>query len=251
MVTSLSGSAEVVYRKNGFCMQSDFQEKSVLETKKILWTEGTDVLTENIELCLDLCKHRIVPDLQDQIRSDLGQLDERSNGKFAGCEIRSRLLEQSLEAFNRWAKIEAKCIFYRITEAEMKGSQHAGEANCWLLKQNPSGKPAPDRTFKCVGANDCCSVQNPCDEGEGSCNSSTQCKGSLVCGKKGSSCKGSSFDREDRCCVKPTCKPSQPCGEGEGVCNEDRDCLGDLKCANHLRSCNLLKFDPTDRCCVT
>lgn len=242
VLTTLSGSAEVVYRKDGFCMQSDFQEKSVLRTKEILWTEGRDVLTENIEFCLELCKHRIVP--------DLGQLDVgMSNGKVAGCELHGNELEKSLEPGNQWARIETKCTFYQITEAEMKGGHHKGEATCWLLKQNPLGKPA-DRTFKCVGANDCCSVPNPCEEGEGACNSNTHCKGSLVCGKEGSSCKGSSFDRKDRCCVKPTCTSSQPCGEGEGICKRDADCQGDLKCSNHLYSCNLLKFNPSDRCCV-
>ena len=32
------------------------------------------------------------------------------------------------------------------------------------------------------GANSCCTEDNPCDEGEGDCDSDSDCKGSLECG---------------------------------------------------------------------
>ena len=49
------------------------------------------------------------------------------------------------------------------------------------------------------GANSCCTEDNPCDEGEGDCDSDADCKSGLVCGQD--NCVGSSFDSTDDCCT--------------------------------------------------
>ena len=60
---------------------------------------------------------------------------------------------------------------------------------------------------KCYGGNSCCSDANKCGEGEGDCDSDSNCLGDLFCLKGGAEgCHthvGSNWDSADDCCVDP------------------------------------------------
>ena len=54
----------------------------------------------------------------------------------------------------------------------------------------------------------CCSIENPCDENDGDCDSSAECKGELLCGLN--NCNdinnATHFDGSADCCFDPTSK---------------------------------------------
>ncbi len=53
--------------------------------------------------------------------------------------------------------------------------------------------------YRCLGEEDgCCTVENPCNAGEGDCDSSSQCMDGLECTKD--ACFGDTFDSTDDCC---------------------------------------------------
>ena len=54
---------------------------------------------------------------------------------------------------------------------------------------------------KCDGGDDCCSNESyNCLEGEGDCDSDSDCSQDLICGNN--NCNGPNFDATDDCCVK-------------------------------------------------
>ena len=50
----------------------------------------------------------------------------------------------------------------------------------------------------------CCSIENPCDEGDGDCDSSAECKGELQCGLN--NCNATHFPDSADCCYDPKSK---------------------------------------------
>ena len=54
--------------------------------------------------------------------------------------------------------------------------------------------------LRCKGQdNGCCTTEEPCDEGDGDCDSDDQCSGSLICGHDNCPWK----DNDDCCMEKP------------------------------------------------
>merc|ERR1719318_477414 len=111
------------------------------------------------------------------------------------------------------------------------GSLVCGKDNCAWGGTDDCCKP---KFKRCSGQDDgCCTKGKPCDVGEGDCDNSKQCIGSLVCGYnncawggtddccKHMRCKG----KDDGCCTK-----DKPCDEGEGDCDDDTECRGSLVC---------------------
>jgi len=129
---------------------------------------------------------------------------------------------------------------------------------------------------RCQGRNvdqgRCCTASNPCEEGEGDCDNSNECRGGLVCGNNNCAQFGSVFHPKDDCCVRPRpeensvnpgprcqgrnvdtgrcCTAASPCVEGEGDCDNDQECGGDMVCGNN--NCQQFSsiFHPKDDCCV-
>jgi len=109
-------------------------------------------------------------------------------------------------------------------------------------------------TSGCDGGNSCCKNGN-CYEGEGDCDSNSDCYGDLVCGS--SNCKSgwygdrSSFEDDDDCCMVPApgcdggvdCCKNGECQEGEGDCDSACDCHGQLVCGTD----NCITGFPGDR----
>ena len=57
---------------------------------------------------------------------------------------------------------------------------------------------------ECNGVSSCCIPGIPCDEGEGDCDSTLDCKEGLVCGHNNCPKKdGGDWDIADDCCFKP------------------------------------------------
>ncbi len=61
-----------------------------------------------------------------------------------------------------------------------------------------SSTPPPPPGLPCTGDNSCCSVENPCYEGEGDCDTDDECVPGLNCGR--SNCQGTTFGDTDDCC---------------------------------------------------
>ena len=109
--------------------------------------------------------------------------------------------------------------------------------------------------MRCNGTDDgCCTIDNPCDEGDGDCDIHPQCKEGLICGTN--NCKGKSFEPSDDCCEKrPQCTGQDSCckigrllcGIGEGDCDLHIQCQEGLRCGSN--NCVGEGFDATDDCC--
>merc|ERR1719187_2602352 len=128
---------------------------------------------------------------------------------------------------------------------------------------------------ECLGGDSCCTPSYPCGEGEGDCDSNSDCTGDLQCGSN--NCYDSGFDSTDDCCFNPVpgsssdfkfclanncpaclasctdstdgsspvsscqggdscCTASNPCGFGEGDCDANSDCADGLLCGED--NCN-------------
>jgi len=90
----------------------------------------------------------------------------------------------------------------------------------------------------------CCSSTNKCGEGEGDCDSDSECQSGLVCGTDNcqSFIPGAHYQAD--CCAKPAvatncdgsssawscCSANSKCGQGEGDCDSDNECQSGLKC---------------------
>ena len=61
-------------------------------------------------------------------------------------------------------------------------------------------------------SNNCCTPDNPCDVGMGSCNGNEDCVGSLICGDK--NC-GTAFLKDDNCCEVNKIDNEDTVGESE------------------------------------
>lgn len=86
----------------------------------------------------------------------------------------------------------------------------------------------------------CCSSSYPCSNGQGDCDSNSDCAGKSICGKDNckkfdSAWSHSQFD----CCTAECeakdndwgcCSSSNPCSIGQGDCDYDSDCAGNLVC---------------------
>merc|ERR1711890_22192 len=117
----------------------------------------------------------------------------------------------------------------------------------------------------CDGGDSCC-VNGICGEGEGDCDSNSDCNSNLVCGKD--NCKTgfpgdrSSFEDTDDCCMVPNsgcdggddCCKDGNCGEGQGDCDSDSDCYGPLVCGcDNCKtgwSGDRSSFEDNDDCCM-
>jgi len=153
-------------------------------------------------------------------------------------------------------------------------------------KNNSFVKLGPRCQGRNIDKGKCCTMENPCDEGEGDCENDFECNGNLVCGVN--NCKQFSdvFHPKDDCCVKldPTmleiacsscsnpssplisqaktrcqgrnvdqgkcCTRENPCEEGQGDCEDNEECSGDLMCGTN--NCKQFSdiFHPKDDCCV-
>ena len=52
----------------------------------------------------------------------------------------------------------------------------------------------------------CCTKDNPCQHGEGDCDSDQECQGDLICGDNNCKQFAAYFHPKDDCCVKPDVK---------------------------------------------
>ena len=66
------------------------------------------------------------------------------------------------------------------------------------------------KSNKCTGGDSCCTLDNPCDEGEGDCDSDEECSGNLFCSRScgdqvqgGLASLGGNWDIGDDCCLDP------------------------------------------------
>merc|ERR1719397_1151349 len=120
--------------------------------------------------------------------------------------------------------------------------------------------PRPEQgssVLRCHGQeNGCCTVETPCSEGEGDCDSNDHCRGSLVCGENNCPKEGFKWNFGDDCCFswedKPgpeLCGRDRSCEEKHGDCDGDEECKGDLVCGG---TCSWASVNPfkKDDCCV-
>ena len=101
---------------------------------------------------------------------------------------------------------------------------------------------------------DFCTIDSPCGENMGDCDSNDVCQGNLVCGLN--NCPVSlDYDSEVDCCYKllvgneDFCTINHPCGINEGDCDLDGECQKGLICitANDCSSNFGLNY-PVDCC---
>lgn len=110
---------------------------------------------------------------------------------------------------------------------------------------------------ECNGGNSCCSLDKPCGEGEGDCDSNDECMAGLRCGTNNCDLSAGTFEQLDDCCsalVKcdggdSCCTADRPCDVGEGDCDDNSHCREGLTCGKD--NCDQLAgtFQPTDDCC--
>lgn len=132
----------------------------------------------------------------------------------------------------------------------------------WIVanrKGNTCQIPDPESSvLRCSGQeNGCCTSETPCSEGEGDCDSNSDCRGSLVCGHNNCPKKAFDWNYGDDCCFswedKPgpdQCERTQDCGEGHGDCDGDDDCKGDLVCGGSCQWPDENPFNKDDCCKV-
>jgi hypothetical protein len=114
-----------------------------------------------------------------------------------------------------------------------------------------SVESVPKLPMHCRGGHHCCNKDhlNMCLEGEGDCNSDTDCAGVLKCGNNNClsfhPAGGGQWDAEDDCCERK-CTPQHPCNIGGGQCLTDADCInpGWAKCG--LGKCLNTTYFPRD-----
>ena len=108
-----------------------------------------------------------------------------------------------------------------------------------------------DMPMYCRGGAGCCNKdhKNMCLEGEGDCNTDSDCAGVLQCGNNNClsfhPAGGGLWDAQDDCCER-RCTPQHPCQIGGGQCLTDADCLnpGWAKCG--LGKCLNTTYFPTN-----
>merc|ERR1711970_1439706 len=132
-----------------------------------------------------------------------------------------------------------------------KGDLVCGRNNCkkygsWYHeKDDCCEKPAsPPTGQRCAGSNydgrRCCTPDNPCDEGEGNCDSPGDgdrgCKGDMVCGRNNCKQYGFWYHEKDDCCEKPSYQgwgaweAWSSCNTNSGLKSRVRYCHG-TKCS--------------------
>jgi len=140
-------------------------------------------------------------------------------------------------------------------------------------------QPQSLQGWRCRGRNfdkeKCCTVDAPCEEGEGDCDDDSDCAGELCCGNNNCKSFANFYHQKDDCCMKPStnfnarnstslnkkcrgrnidtgrcCTKENPCNEGEGDCDVDNECSDDLICGNN--NCKQFGsfFHEKDDCCV-
>ena len=116
---------------------------------------------------------------------------------------------------------------------------------------------------RCDGGDSCCSLSNLCNEGEGDCDSHSDCEGDLLCGSNNCNQQNPGYDPTDDCCYDPTTIAgtivvdrtidagplARILGEGEGDCDSNSDCVGDLLCGSNNCDPENPVLSPTDDCC--
>ena len=55
----------------------------------------------------------------------------------------------------------------------------------------------------CTGGDDCCTSNIPCSEGEGDCDSDSECRPGLICGHNNCNPETHDWDPVDDCCLAP------------------------------------------------
>ena len=73
-----------------------------------------------------------------------------------------------------------------------------GHKHCWDFLNI-----SPVVAERCNGGDSCCSLANPCLDGEGDCDRDSDCEGILVCGVDNCGRNDSGFDPKDDCCYNP------------------------------------------------
>ena len=97
-----------------------------------------------------------------------------------------------------------------------------------------------------------CSTSNLCGVGQGDCDSTTECEGTLTCGTNNCIDFDSAVNANKDCCRESQlydwnwCSTDNTCGVGEGDCDSDADCEGSLICGTD--NCND-DVNPNKDCC--
>ena len=102
---------------------------------------------------------------------------------------------------------------------------------------------------------DFCTLENPCTENQGDCDSNSDCLNELVCGFD--NCPHSiDYDTKVDCCYNASigsydyCTTYNPCGVNEGDCDSDNECQTNHFC-DITNSCPAyLGFASDVNCCV-
>jgi len=157
--------------------------------------------------------------------------------------------------------LEAAVIigFVLACDAARLNQATGGEAPVKTANETASKR----QDWLCLGGKDCCKEdKSKCGEGEGDCDSDSQCMRGLVCGTNNCGTFGDArdqgFDSSDDCCEKRYCYGGDNCCSngvctwGQGDCDTDSDCADGLVCGNnncrHMDG-ERLSFDATDDCC--
>ena len=115
----------------------------------------------------------------------------------------------------------------------------------------------------------CCSIEDPCTDGEGDCDSNDECEDPLRCGEDNCNdihpANPANFAALADCCVeKETCNwsgtsdadtwscctDSAKCNENEGDCDSDDQCIDGLICGEDNCISVNSNFDPAADCCI-
>jgi len=146
-------------------------------------------------------------------------------------------------------------------------NHYLGYCVCPYLNANVQGhdlaadedNDATNGIRKCNGDGDeediehCCSEKNPCNEGEGDCDVSGECKGDLVCGTD--NCDPDKYSQEwVDCCEKDKSKnqtsdpiTTQKCGKGGNAQNCGEMCFGDMNTLPGSKE--VFYCDKGEKCC--
>ena len=110
---------------------------------------------------------------------------------------------------------------------------------------------------KCTGWDECCSHDRQCGELEGDCDSDSDCRAGLVCGKNNCPVVDyGTFTVGDDCCYKEVCSggdncctADHPCEEDQGDCDDDQECQEGLQCGTDNCPADVDSFESDDDCC--
>lgn len=149
----------------------------------------------------------------------------------------------SLVCGNHDQKCRTRCAVSGCCSQGIIGFCQDGEGDCDTHSECMGDLLCGENNCEGLLANDCCR-QPQGDEGK-NCTINNECSGSLVCGNHNHKCRPKCTSASGSYCCSQDIEGY--CQEGEGDCDHDWECQGSLVCGSN--NCHGPGFHSSDDCC--